>query len=36
MPKIIELIKYLNKEGRKIQETTDIYELIKDIYRSVS
>ena len=35
-PKIIELVKYLNKEGRNIQKTTDIYELIKDIYRRVS
>ncbi len=36
VPKIVELVKYLNKKGRRIQETTDIYELIKDIYRSVS
>jgi hypothetical protein len=36
MPKIIEFIKYVNKDKKVLNETTDIYELIKDIYRSVS
>ena len=36
MPKIVEFIKYINKNGKKLNETTDIYELIKDIYRSIS
>mgnify|MGYP003571264118 CR=1 FL=1 len=36
MPKIIEFIKYINNNGKNIQETVDIYELIKDIYRRAS
>jgi len=36
MPKIIDFIKYVNKDGKKVNETIEIYELIKDIYRSVS
>lgn len=36
MPKIIEFIKYVNKDIKRIDNTLDIYELIKDIYRSVS
>ena len=35
-PKIIEFIKYVNKDGKKLENNTDIYELIKDIYRSVT
>ncbi len=35
-PKIVDFIKYVNKDNKRINETTDIYELIKDIYRSVS
>jgi len=36
MPKIIEFIKYVNKNEKRIDETIDIYELIKDIFRRVS
>lgn len=36
MPQIIEFIKYVNKDEKRIDETTDIYELIKDIYRRIS
>ncbi len=36
IPKIIEFIKYVNKDKLVLNENTDIYELIKDIYRSVS
>lgn len=36
MPKIIEFIKFVNKENKKLNNTLDIYELIKDIYRSTS
>ena len=36
MPPIVEFIKYVNKDYKRLQENTDIYELIKDIYRSVS
>ncbi len=36
IPPIIEFIKYLNSKNIKINKTVDIYELIKDIYRSVS
>lgn len=36
MPKIVEFIKYINRDNAVIDETTDIYELIKDIYRRVS
>ena len=36
MPPIIDFIKYVNKENKNIKNTTEIYELIKDIYRSVS
>lgn len=36
MPKIIEFIKYVNERDKNIIMTTDIYELIKDIYRRVS
>ncbi len=35
-PKIIEFIKYVNKNGKKLENNIEIYELIKDIYRSVS
>ena len=35
-PKIIEFIKYLNENNISINKTLDIYELIKDIYRSAS
>ncbi len=34
-PEIIKFIKYVNQNQKRLQETTDIYELIKDIYRSV-
>lgn len=36
MPKIIEFVKYINKDNKVLMESTDIYELIKDIYRCVS
>ena len=36
MPKIVDFILYVNKKGTKINNTIEIYELIKDIYRSVS
>lgn len=36
MPKIVEFIKYANKCEKRLDENIDIYELIKDIYRSVS
>lgn len=35
VPKIIELVNYLNQNGKKIKEYTDIKELIKAIYREV-
>lgn len=35
-PKIIDFINYINKDKKILNNTTDIYELIKDIYRSVS
>ena len=34
-PKIVEFINYVNDNGHLLNKTTDIYELIKDIYRSV-
>jgi ABC-type dipeptide/oligopeptide/nickel transport system ATPase subunit len=36
MPKIVEFIKYVNKDEKRLENNTDIYELIKDIYRVVS
>jgi len=36
MPKIIEFIKYVNKNNRNLNEHLDIHELIKDIYRRLS
>ncbi|MBE6156705.1 MAG: hypothetical protein E7161_03055 [Firmicutes bacterium] len=36
MPKIIDFIKYVNRDNNRLEKTTDIYELIKDIYRRVS
>ena len=36
IPKIVDFIKYINRNEKRIDETTEIYELIKDIYRSVS
>ena len=36
IPKIVDFIKYVNKDGIKVNETTEIYELLKDIYRRVS
>lgn len=36
MPKIIEFIKYVNKDKKLLDENTEVYELIKDIYRRVS
>lgn len=36
MPKLIEFINYVNKDSEKVNKTTDIYELLKDIYRRVS
>lgn len=36
MPKIIDFIKYVNKNDKKLDNNIEIYELIKDIYRSVS
>lgn len=36
IPKIIEFIKYINRNNKRLDETTEIYELIKDIFRSVS
>lgn len=35
-PKIIEFIKYVKKDGKKVDETLEIYELIKDIFRRLS
>lgn len=35
-PKIIDFIFYLGKNNQEIMRTTDIYELIKDIFRRVS
>ena len=35
MPKIIDFIKYINKDMKVLNENIEIYELIKDIYRSV-
>ena len=36
IPKIVDFIKYINRNEKRIDETTEMYELIKDIYRSVS
>ena len=36
MPKIVEFIKYVNIDTKKIEKTIDIYELIKDMYRNLS
>lgn len=36
MPKIIEFVKYVNENGHKIEEYTELKELIKGIYRDVS
>ena len=36
MPKIVEFINYVNQDGKVLNNNTDIYELIKDIYRSAS
>lgn len=36
MPKLIEFIKYVNKDKKILENHLDIYELIKDIYRVVS
>lgn len=36
MPKIIEFINYVESKGMKLDKNTDIYELIKDIYRRIS
>lgn len=36
MPKIIEFIKYVNKNNIKLEKHLDIHELIKDIYRRIS
>ncbi len=33
MPKIVSFIKYANSKGANLNETTDINELMKDIYR---
>ncbi len=35
-PRIIEFINYINKDKKILNNNTDIYELIKDIYRGVS
>lgn len=36
LPPIIDFVKTVNKNKRILNETIDIYELIKDIYRSVT
>jgi len=36
MPKIVEFIKFVNKDNERVDKTLDIYELIKDIYRRIS
>ena len=36
MPKIIEFVKYVNSNEKKLDNHLDIHELIKDIYRSLS
>lgn len=36
MPKIVEFIKYVNKNKKNCDKTIDIYELIKDIFRRLS
>ena len=36
MPKIIEFIKFVNKDKKILANNLDIYELIKDIYRVLS
>ena len=36
IPNIVEFINYVNKNKKILNNTIDIYELIKDIYRSVS
>ena len=35
MPKIVEFINYINRDKKILQNNVEIYELIKDIYRSV-
>lgn len=36
MPKIVEFIKYVNKDNKLLDENLDIYELLKDMYRRLS
>ena len=36
IPKIIDFVNYVNRYGKVLENNIDIYELIKDIYRSVS
>jgi len=36
MPKIVEFIKYVNKNSKRLDNTVEIYELIKDIFRRLS
>ena len=36
MPKIIDFVKYVNSNEKKLDNHLDIHELIKDIYRSLS
>ena len=36
VPKIIEFINYVNSIEKRVDNTTEIYELIKDIYRRLS
>lgn len=35
MPKIVKFIKYANSKGAMLNKTTDLNELIKDIYRRI-
>lgn len=36
IPKIVDFITYVNKDTKRLNNNVDIYELIKDIFRSVS
>lgn len=36
MPKVVEFIKFVNKNEKRLDNNLDIYEIIKDVYRRVS
>ena len=36
IPNIVDFIKFVNNDNKRLDNNIEIYELIKDIYRSVS